>query len=298
MSNLHFSVIVTTSPGREENLRGCLLQLARQSHLPTEVLVIDDGSKDAQAICQSATRPFPVHYHGRPNDCCVSRSRNLGAARAQAEFWVFLDSDMLLNPHGLEAYAEYLQAFPEHILYGYFGYQPEYLAPSFLLPEREVMWCDRRFEEYSPEGLVPASNMIRFPHEWAWSGNFALSKAAYLEIGGFNEAYRGWGGEDLDFAWRLLQTGREIHFFLDAWAEHQVHSRTEGFHQTQGKQVYKHRYEAARYTPRVLYSELGWQRLRAIIFGHYLKTGRGLPAHPQSQTENSPLPESENERHG
>jgi len=300
-SQIAFSVIVTTSPGREQNLAACLALLKRQLYPPLEVLVIDDGSSHAKEICRKFEADLNLSYFWRENDCCVSKSRNLGAKMAQEEHLVFLDSDMLLNPHGLAAYAEYLHEFPEHVLYGYFGYVHEYIAPSYFIGSREVMWCDRRFEEYNPQGLIPAQNMIRFPHEWAWSGNLAIKKTVYDSIAGFDQEYRGWGGEDLDFAWRLIQKNWQIHFFLDAWAEHQVHNREEKFHQlsqVQRNKEYEHQYEKVNYKVQILHSSEGWKRLKNTIFSHYLKTGRGLSERHQSQTKTSPLPQSESGKNG
>lgn len=268
---MQIAVIVTTSPGREANLQACLQLLAQQSQPAQQILVIDDGSAGGGAICERFPQ-LPLSYHWRPNDCRVAYSRQLGAEQTTAELLVFLDSDMLLNPKGLAAYAEYLEVFPQHALYGYFGYQQGFVAPSYWLPERQVLWCDRRFERYAPEGLEPASNMLRYPHEWAWSGNLALRRELYFAVGGFDPRFKGWGGEDLDFAWRLRQAGTPLHFFLDAWAEQQLHSRDEAFYQVPESEKtvnYHSQYQQADYKVQVLYSEAGWARLRQAIFGHY-----------------------------
>ncbi len=271
---MKLSVILTTSPGREQNLAGCLTLLGRQQHLPDQVIVVDDGSAGGfEIIKRSELKP---DYLWRPNDCRVALSRNLGAEQAKHELLVFLDSDMLLNPLGLTAYVDYFESFPDHALYGYFGYAPEYRARSHLLTapvltssehQHQVLWCDKRFETYSPEGLVPASNMLRYPHEWAWSGNFALKRERYFNVGGFDPRYQGWGGEDLDFANRLIQT-TELHFFLDAWAEQQEHTRSERFHTLPDEHkeiLYSSRYEQAAYQARVIYSSKGWQSLKTAI---------------------------------
>lgn len=284
---MSISVIITTSAGREANLAGCLSQMAQQIHLPAQIVVCDDGSQGGAQVCQQLAQHYrlPIQHLWREQDYCVSRSRNLGVTAARHELLVFLDGDNLLNREGLAAYRSYLTAFPNQALYGYFGYQLDYISQSYYLAERDVWWCDRRFESYAPEGLVPASNMIRFPHEWAWSGNFALHKRDYLAAGGFDEGFRGWGGEDLDFAWRLLQSGVEIHFFLDAWAEQLTHARNESFHSLPAEQrgkSYPHYYVEANYAVQVLYSEPGWKRLKQGI-AHYLKTERGSPEHPQPQ---------------
>lgn len=267
------SLIVTTSPGREDNLAGCLQLLTRQTRPPDQVIVADDGSARGRAVAATYADTLPLDYLWRPNDCRVALSRNLGAEAASGRWLIFIDSDMLLNPHGIASYLNYLEEFPDQALYGYFGYQGDTFADSVLLPGRQVKWIDHRFEEYQPEGLRPALNMIRYPHEWAWSGNFALARARYWQIGGFDPRYRGWGGEDLDFASRWIAAGLELHFFLDAWAEQQLHTYTEIFHllpEAEREVRYASHYDSPGYTPRVLYSAAGWARLRAAI-GQYLR---------------------------
>lgn len=273
---MKIAVIICTSPGREHNLEGCLQVLARQSRRADEIIIADDGSRGGQDVA-TRFKHLPIQYLWRPNDCGLALSRNLGAAATSADLLVFLDTDVLLNPRGLKAYAEYLQEFPKHVLYGYFGYQQEYLAPSFFLPEREVLWCDSRYEHYAPEGLKPARNMMRFPHEWAWGGNFALMRSVYEAVGGFDARFRGWGGEDLDFASRLLAQHFQIHFFLDAWAEQQTHRHDEPFHvlPPEEREVeYEHHYDEANYRVQCLHSPQGWAELSRVIFEYYTVRGR------------------------
>lgn len=270
---MQISVILTTSPKREDNLRYCLELLRRQSHPSAQVIVVDDGSEQGEQVTSRYRSHFNLSYLWRPNDCCVARSRNLGVAQALYPCLVFLDSDMLLNPAGLEAYADYLEYAPDQALYGYFGYALAYQTSSYFEASRQVLWCDKRFEHYTPEGLIPAGNMIRYPHEWAWSGNFALNKNLYEQAGGFDEAYRGWGGEDLDFASRLIQIA-QIHFFVDAWAEQQVHQRDELFHtlsEDLRPKTYQSHYDPADYQVQVIYSQAGWNSLRQAIASHYMK---------------------------
>ena len=277
------SLIICTSPGREANLDAALACVFHQSLLPTEVIVVDDGSLQGEAVVRHHQRQHstPIHYLWRLNDCSVARSRNLAAARAKQPLLVFIDSDILLNTHALAAYWAYLQDYPDHAVYGYFGYQQNYLAPSYLVPGREVLWCDKRFIHYAPEKLVPAPNALKYPHEWAWTGNFALHRDTYWGVQGFNAAFKGWGDEDLDFAWRLRQQGTQIHFFLDAWGEHLLHRRDDRFHQLPPEEKvveYTNQYvELTDYTCQVRFTEAAGERLRRIIFEHYIPKGRILP---------------------
>lgn len=271
------SVIITTSPGREAHLLACLQMLGQQSHLPAEVIVVDDGSAQGQtlAIAQAKIQPWPfvLHYDWRSNDCRVALSRNRGAERASGQLLVFIDSDILLNPLALEAYALFLDLKAHWLLYGYYGYHGELLSPSVLLPGQTVQWCDRRYVEFNETEIVPAPNLLRFPHEWAWSGNFALHRSLYRQLTGFDARYQGWGGEDLDFASRAIAKGFELHFLLDAWGEHLPHALNEPFHSLPAEQkalLYQSHYTLSPYMVRVLSTPQGLQGLLAKIHGFYV----------------------------
>lgn len=277
------SVIVCTSPGREVNLAGCLHQLGQQSRPADEILVMDDGSAQGEKVI-ALHQNLPLRYDWRPNTLCVSQSRNLGAEAAQGDILIFLDSDILLNPLALEAYELLFSEQPDALIYSYFGNVWEDVAPSVFLREREVIWCDTRFQRYRPQGLEPLPGAISQPHEWAWSANFALSKKQFEQSSGFDERFQGWGGEDLDFARRCVMAGFQLHYFLDAWGEQQRHSHLEPFHtmSVKKRQInYVSDDTVVDYPVQVISSARGWQNLSYLIYAHYLKRGKCLAqTHP------------------
>ncbi|PIQ24543.1 hypothetical protein COW36_11030 [bacterium (Candidatus Blackallbacteria) CG17_big_fil_post_rev_8_21_14_2_50_48_46] len=271
----NIGVVITTSEGREENLRYCLSALSAQKILPLEVVVVDDGSQRGEETLKGLKFPFPLHYLWRPNDCCLSLSRNLGAHQLQTETLVVIDSDILLNPEALEAYALFLEMKPHWILYGYFGYEPTLFSPSNFYPEREIQWCDKRYVDYRQDTIIPAPNMLKYPHEWAWGGNFALSRKLYQRLKGFDERIKGWGGEDLDFASRAIGQGCEVHFLLDAWAEHQPHPTNQRFHTLSERgHVYTSHYTLSPYPVRILSTPYGLKQLLDKVHHYYLPQTR------------------------
>ncbi|HEY9844270.1 MAG: glycosyltransferase [Candidatus Sericytochromatia bacterium] len=223
------SVIVTTAPGRETNLAASLLQLVRQSYRDFEVLVCDDGSAGSE-IVKLFEKMLNLRYFWRPNDHNVGRSRNLGLAQARHQHLVLLDGDILLNPAALEAYAGLFSRWPERLWLGYFGHISDYKAPSAFVTGRTVNYLDPRFSQYGHEMIQPAPLLLAEPAWKFWSANVGIPRAALERVGGFDESYLGWGYEDAECAFRLLQAGYEIHVSLDVWGEHQVHDYNEPFH--------------------------------------------------------------------
>lgn len=276
-----FSVIVATSPGREAQLQSCLEQLCCQRGPDFEVLVVDDGSSGAEAVTAAFAERLSLRYNWRPNDQCPARSRNLGAKLARHQALLFIDSDILLSPQALAAYARHLQTRPEALLYGYVGYESTAVSESALQPGIPVHWRDPRFG-WNGDRLVPADKLYHSAYECAFAGNFALSRDVFLQIGGFDERFAGWGGEDLDFGERAVQAGFQIHFLLDAWGEHQQHGRSDAFHEhtaeARGHGYVFRPHPAMPYQVCTLADPEALSRFEQLIRKHYLKSEKRLPA--------------------
>jgi glycosyltransferase involved in cell wall biosynthesis len=220
---MQLSVIVLTSPGREENLDACLKALAQQDLAAAEIRVIDDGSAHGAQSVAKWSKELPLAYDWRPNDRCMSRSYNRAVAQTRCEKLVFISSDILLNPHSLSFYAEYYQALPPAAIWGYFGSYKADIRPSHLIPGRQVNCLDHRLW-ITPTGQINCPpQMIKQPQHFAWGGNWSLTRTLFMAVGGFNEHIQGWGYEDVEFANRLIQ--QQIHqiFAVDVWGEHQIH---------------------------------------------------------------------------
>ena len=86
----------------ERAVRSCL----RQTHLPAELIVVDDASTDGTEHLVRAlqeTSPLPIHYLRQTHNSGVSHARNVGIARATSPWLAFLDSDDEWLPHRLQA---------------------------------------------------------------------------------------------------------------------------------------------------------------------------------------------------
>jgi glycosyltransferase involved in cell wall biosynthesis len=85
-------VVPTRNSGR--TLDACLASLRGQTHPDVEVVVVDNGSTDATAEI-AAVHADQVLQWGPER----SAQRNRGTARSTGDVVVFIDSDMVLEPH-------------------------------------------------------------------------------------------------------------------------------------------------------------------------------------------------------
>lgn len=113
------SVIISTM-NREKDLIQCLHSLRAQTHLPYEIVIVDDAASDHEAILRKVPEGVLFQYH-RKSPPGLSASRNLGARMARGDLLLFLDDDVVLEPAFVE---EILKAFdddPDHEVGGVSG---------------------------------------------------------------------------------------------------------------------------------------------------------------------------------
>lgn len=228
MNPVALSVIVCMAPGHEDNLAQCLSVLTKQTLPHWEVIVVDDGSSAGITICQNWQNRLRLGYHWRENDCCPSRSRNIGVHHARSRNLVFIDADVLLNPFALQHYLAYLSQPGEQIYYGYYGREP-LVSRSLWFGESSVHWWDERYQFCDNGQPMLKAEVFYQPYHYGWSGNFGIHKDTFLQLKGFNESFMGWGREDNEFAIRATQAGIPLHFTLDPWGEHLCHSIDDRF---------------------------------------------------------------------
>lgn len=139
-----------------------------------ELIVIDDGSTDGTigALATFSDRRVQV-FSVSPSG--PAAARNLGIARARADYLAFIDSDDVWLPEKLEAQTAALENMPTaSIAYCWTNYVDT--EGSFICPDRRVVF----------EGLV-YEQMLRLNFIDCGS-NILIRKQALLDEGGFDES--------------------------------------------------------------------------------------------------------------
>lgn len=95
--NPKISVIIPTF-NEEQRIGDCIDSLKKQTLIPFEIIVVDDGSSDRTAeIVKSKKIKLIIQKHLGPGP-----ARNMGAKIAKGEILVFVDSDMTFSPDFLD----------------------------------------------------------------------------------------------------------------------------------------------------------------------------------------------------
>ncbi|QFZ18878.1 glycosyltransferase [Saccharothrix syringae] len=290
-SSTRCTVIVPTY-NREGLLRLTLASLAAQDlHRDRfEVLVVDDGSTDgtANAVREFDDRVDLRYFHQPDEGFRVARARNVGIRHARNEICVFVDSGVLLHSTSLSAHVTAHEATPEPLaLNGYvycfnLGNEDARLIRKAVDTDdvdstiesmaRTGAWPDVRepfYTRYSDDfGHLPA------PWLMYWTCHASARTEQVRAVGMFDEAFRQWGGEDLDLAYRLHRDGARFGVDRAARSLHYPHDKDHGDNSRSARENY--RYIAEKYrTPitRLLTEE---PAIRFSLFNEVIAE-RGLP---------------------
>jgi GT2 family glycosyltransferase len=161
-----------------------------------------------------------VHVPPGARGLRLAAGRNRGARAADADLLVFLDADCLPGPGLAQRYRAAASAHPNALLCGPVTYLPEGVRPADAgaLP---ALTAPHPARPAPPDG----ENLIAGPddHRLFWSLSFAVTGPAWDTLGGFHEAYEGYGGEDTDLAYAAKKAGFPLVWVGGAHAYHQYH---------------------------------------------------------------------------
>ena len=200
-----FIVPVYNRPDEVEEL---LESLTHQQSRDFEVLIVEDGSANpCREVCEKYADKLDIHYYYKDNSG-PGQSRNYGAERAQGEWLIILDSDVVI-PEG------YLQAVDEELAAGdsdAFG-GPDRAHESFSNIQKAISYSMTSF--FTTGGIRGGKKkMDKF---YPRSFNMGIKKEVYQRLEGFSKMRF---GEDIDFSIRIFKAGYTCRLFPKAWVYH------------------------------------------------------------------------------
>jgi len=213
--------IVTVAKDRRQHLGRQFAGIDAQTRPPDEHIIIDLGGPPIDDRPLTTVMRWDVDGRALP----VGEARNRGAAIADSDVLIFLDVDCVPTP-GLVA--DYVDLVVEHpgIVCGPVGYLPALAPEVFFDGDGRLDTASlRAASSYQPGRPLPKEETRRSDrYELFWSLSFAVHRSTWNCLGGFDDAFDGYGGEDTDLAWTARSGGVELWFTGRAEAFHQHHA--------------------------------------------------------------------------
>ena len=219
---MKYSIIVPVY-NRPDEVDELLESLSNQTQKDFEVIIVEDGSvKTCKDVCDKYAGILALHYYNKENSG-PGQSRNYGAERANGEWLIILDSDVVL-PEG------YLAAVDREIR-GYGGAEvrryekcsedesnlappyhrttvppivafggPDAAHPSFTPVQKAISYSMTSF--FTTGGI--RGGKAKLDKFYPRSFNMGIRRDVYQQLGGFTKMRF---GEDIDFSYRIVEAG-------------------------------------------------------------------------------------------
>ncbi|EOR93989.1 Putative two-domain glycosyltransferase [Arcticibacter svalbardensis MN12-7] len=214
-NNIKTSLIISTY-NWPEALSLCLLSVSKQSIMPDEVIIADDGSTwETLALVEKYIKDFPVplrYVWQEDEGFQLAKIRNKAIAQAQHEYIIQIDGDLTLHKHFIKDHIELSQ-------------KGAFITGSRVLMDKSrtevVMKNNQTQTGLLLPGLKNHTNRMRIKflrdyfadrykqgdNLYLRGCNMAFWKSDLIKVNGYNEDFCGWGKEDNEIAVRLINSG-------------------------------------------------------------------------------------------
>lgn len=210
---MKYSIIVPVF-NRPDEVDELLESLCSQTLKNFEVIIVEDGSqKPCKDVCDKYASILDLHYYNKENSG-PGQSRNYGVERAQGDYVIILDSDVVLPTGYLEAVDSSLLTIHsslggEAAAWG----GPDAAHPSFTPVQKAISYSMTSF--FTTGGIRGGKKKLDkfFPRSF----NMGIRRDVYQQLGGFSKMRF---GEDVDFSYRIVEAGYQPQLFPEAWVWH------------------------------------------------------------------------------
>ena len=204
---MKYSIIVPVY-NRPDEVDELLESLSNQTQKDFEVIIVEDGSaKPCKDVCDKYAGILALHYYAKENSG-PGQSRNYGAERAQGDYVIILDSDVVLPTGYLQAIDDELRQNPSEAFGG-----PDAAHDSFTPVQKAISYSMTSF--FTTGGI--RGGKAKLDKFYPRSFNMGIRRDVYLELEGFSKMRF---GEDIDFSYRIVEAGYKPRLFPEAWVWH------------------------------------------------------------------------------
>jgi glycosyltransferase involved in cell wall biosynthesis len=215
--NVSFSIIVPVY-NRPQEIDELLESLTQQDFQDDfEVIVVEDGSTDSSVeVVKKYTNSLQINYFFKENSG-AGASRNYGMERANGNYFIILDSDVIVPTQYL---TEVSKALKDNFTDAFGG--PDAAHPNFTSLQKAINYSMTSF--LTTGGIRGKKKGVgKFQPR---SFNLGLSKAAFEKTNGFSKLKV---GEDIDLTFRLWEHGFKTQLIERAFVYHKRRSTIKQF---------------------------------------------------------------------
>lgn len=211
--------VLTLVRGRRQSLTNLMESMARQSVRPQELVI---AYMQPEPFADLPCPGCPVRTLSIPGEPMpLARARNEAARAATGELMIFLDVDCIASPDLVASYRAAVQGCSDGVFLGEVLYLPQGAVDAGI----DYTTLDRLGRRHPAKPEMPDHGVRPEPdHGELWGLSFAIRRTTWNVLGGMDERFVGYGGEETDFALRLGTIGIPLFWTAQARAYHQHHA--------------------------------------------------------------------------
>ena len=194
--------LLTIVKGRRRHLHNLLRGVAALDTPPAEVVIVHMNEAAATDVPDPGCRLVTAALYDPDHALPLARARNRAAELAGSERLLFLDVDCIPAPDYLDVLVAALDR-TGGLLMGDVRYLPAPLPADWTMADL----AGRALAHPRRPTLAPGEVRSTGSYHLFWSLTFAVTKTDFGRIGGFDERFTGYGGEDTDFAFSARAAG-------------------------------------------------------------------------------------------
>ena len=240
------SVIVCSYNGGK-TLAACLDSLGRIDYPAFEVILVDDGSTDDTPAIAAR---FPAVRYLHQTNHGLSHARNTGAAAALGDVFAYTDSDCMADRDWLRFLIATLRS----------GNYAGVGGPNISPPAQDWVQACVAAAPGGPSHVLLTDTVA----EHIPGCNMAWYRWAFENVGGFDVEYHK-AGDDVDFCWRVQQSGHQIAFSPTAIVWHYRRFTLTAFRKQQ--EGYGEAESLLRFKHLIFFGPTGSAKWRGQIYG-------------------------------
>lgn len=206
---MKYSVIIPVY-NRPDEVDELLDSLTHQGFGDFEVVVVEDGSAvPCKDIVEKYTGQLTIQYLVKENGG-PGPARNYGVEHSKGEYVLILDSDCVLPEGYLKAIGKELAENPCDAFGG-----PDAAHESFTKVQKAISYSMTSF--FTTGGIRGGKKKGALDKFYPRSFNMGIRRDVYQKLNGFSKMRF---GEDIDFSYRIVESGYSSRLFPDAWVWH------------------------------------------------------------------------------
>lgn len=197
-----------------EALEVVLKSIFMQVRLPDEILIADDGSQEeTKKVIQQFQNSISIpvrHFWQRDNGFRKSKIINKAVAQVDVDYIIQIDGDCILHPFFIDDHLNAAQK--ETYIFGS-RVNIKSSAVSKVIQKNTVKFSpfSTSIKNHTRNFRIPLLQKIYKPKPVFSTKtrgcNMAYWRKDFIGVNGYDEDMVGWGREDTEFIWRILNNG-------------------------------------------------------------------------------------------